>query len=177
LGRGRPPRWALRRTANVLTADRLAPPLAPAQAGHRKATPGCVGHVGAVDTRAECTQLAWPAPGSARQEEGHRRQGVRRPTEGLERSWEAGVEPHAETWTEDMGRAGPCFVCRELRWPYQVASPGNFWTYRQCRVAGPEKRERREAGAVRGWETRRQTGSETSEDDRGARLAPEAGSR
>jgi hypothetical protein len=55
-----------------------------------------------------------------------------------------------------------CFVCQELRWPYQVEAPGEFWTCPRCQATGPGKRERRKAGVLRGWETRHQRGPVTS---------------
>jgi hypothetical protein len=55
-----------------------------------------------------------------------------------------------------------CFVCRELRWPYQVEAPGPFWTCRRCQATGPEKREHRVGRARRGVETRRQKAVGTS---------------
>jgi hypothetical protein len=68
-----------------------------------------------------------------------------------------------------------CFVCRELRWPYQVDEPGPFWTCRRCQATGPEKRAERVDVARRGAETRRQKAPVTSSGARGAPLAAQAG--
>ena len=55
-----------------------------------------------------------------------------------------------------------CFVCRELRWPYQVEAPGPFWTCRRCETVAPEKREIRVAAARLGVAARREKGAVAS---------------